>query len=137
MCDVEQKKMDLESLEHELTELKETLAAKQSELDSFELDNDKYAAQWDECLNEGGYVYVAGIAFNPSRVLKELDPIAYRCGLNDYVDGLDKGNDEDYKELSSEVQAIQDTVDNLVSRIEELKEEILEEDPEAFADNNN
>lgn len=27
-----------------------------------------------------------GVTFSPSRVLKELDPIAYQCGLNDWLD---------------------------------------------------
>ena len=29
-----------------------------------------------------------GVTFNASRVLRELDPIAFRCGFNDYMDSL-------------------------------------------------
>ena len=34
-------------------------------------------------------VEVAGIEFDASRILKELDPIAYRTGFNDWTDSED------------------------------------------------
>lgn len=39
--------------------------------------------QYDEMLDEEGDIKVAGCTFSPSQILKELDPTAYRCGLND------------------------------------------------------
>ena len=43
---------------------------------------------YDEMLNE---VYtwsdVAGINFAPSDILREVDPIAYRVGFHDWLDG--------------------------------------------------
>jgi len=45
---------------------------------------------FDELLNELGEVAVAGYKFDPARVLKELDPIAYREGLADYADSLSR-----------------------------------------------
>ena len=39
--------------------------------------------QYDEMLNEQGDVMVCGMTFDASRILKELDPIAYSCGFND------------------------------------------------------
>jgi hypothetical protein len=33
-------------------------------------------------------VTVCGQEFNPSRILEELDPTAYRCGLNDFEDSI-------------------------------------------------
>ena len=47
---------------------------------------------YHEALDEGGPVTIGGLEFWPSRILKELDPIAYRCGLIDYTDSLS----EDY-----------------------------------------
>lgn len=41
-----------------------------------------------EALDAEGDVKVAGMTFSPSRVLKELDPIAYRTGLSEYADFL-------------------------------------------------
>ena len=35
-----------------------------------------------------GDIQVAGYRYSTSRVLKEVDPIAYRCGLAEYIDSL-------------------------------------------------
>ena len=43
--------------------------------------------RYDDWLDLDGEVEVAGLSFYPSRIIKELDPIAYRCGFNDYMDG--------------------------------------------------
>tara|TARA_R110002167_G_scaffold208289_1_gene412335 strand:+ start:442 stop:684 length:243 start_codon:yes stop_codon:yes gene_type:complete len=56
----------------------------------FEMDYSKevydmYDQMIDDCSEE---VKIGNITFSPSRVLKELDPIAYRCGLGDYLDSL-------------------------------------------------
>jgi len=42
----------------------------------------------DECYED---VSVAGMTYSTSRALLELDPIAYRCGFNDWADaeGID------------------------------------------------
>lgn len=42
---------------------------------------DDYDDMLDECY---GDVDICGITFNSSYALKELDPIAYRCGFLDY-----------------------------------------------------
>lgn len=34
-------------------------------------------------------VVILGISYSPSKVLKETDPIAYKCGLVDYIVSLD------------------------------------------------
>jgi len=41
---------------------------------------------YNEILDEVyGTVTVAGMEYETSRVLAEIDPIAYRCGFSDYV----------------------------------------------------
>lgn len=37
----------------------------------------------DECYGE---TEIAGYHYQTSRVLKEIDPIAYRCGFSDWLD---------------------------------------------------
>ncbi len=54
---------------------------------------DDYDA-YNEMLDSEGTVTVAGMEFYPSRILEELDPTAYRCGYNDWVDS-DQGDLED------------------------------------------
>ncbi len=45
---------------------------------------------YSDMLDEAyGSVKIAGIEFSPSMILKELDPIAYSCGLSDWLDSED------------------------------------------------
>ena len=47
--------------------------------------------QYDEMLNECyPPVEVAGLTFEPSDVIFNCDPIAYRCGLIDYIDSIEE-----------------------------------------------
>lgn len=52
---------------------------------------EKYA----EALDEDGTVTVAGLEFDPSRVVRECDPIAFQCGANDYADAMGWDTDAD------------------------------------------
>jgi hypothetical protein len=50
---------------------------------------DEYDAleRFDDYLNETNEVVtVCGFDYDPARVLKEVDPIAYRCSFNDWMD---------------------------------------------------
>jgi hypothetical protein len=49
---------------------------------------------YDMMLDEGSEVMVAGMQFWPSEILRRLDPIAYRTGLNDYLDAMGVDSDE-------------------------------------------
>ena len=51
-----------------------------------ELTDDKYEEFLDEVYGE---VSVCGITFDAGRILRKLDPIAFRCGKNDYESMLD------------------------------------------------
>ena len=46
--------------------------------------------QYDEILDMDGPVLVGGLEFLPSRIIRELDPVAYRCGMADYMDDCDQ-----------------------------------------------
>lgn len=74
-----------------------------NKIDNYEIDPEDHVEKYDDLLDEDGAVMVGGCEFFPSRILSELDPIAYRCGLNDYVDGLDLSDDENYCELCDEL----------------------------------
>lgn len=43
---------------------------------------------YDESLDDEGEVSVAGMFFQPSDILKNCDETAYRCGFNDWTDGM-------------------------------------------------
>jgi hypothetical protein len=99
---------------------KAELKAKEKELDTFELDVDDYEESYKDALDSDGPVIIAGIKFDPSYALKELDPTAYRCGLNDYVDSLEKEDDPKYKGLEEELETLTDELDALEAELEDL-----------------
>jgi len=43
---------------------------------------------YDDALNVQGRITIGNLSFLPSDILRELDPIAYRVGFNDYCDLL-------------------------------------------------
>ena len=46
---------------------------------------------YDEMLNDVyGTVKIAGYEYDTSRALKEVDPIAYSVGMNDYESSLEE-----------------------------------------------
>ena len=49
---------------------------------------------YEQMLDEAGPVVVGGIEFSPSAILKEMDPIAYDTGFNDYMDSCDVDTDD-------------------------------------------
>lgn len=85
-------------------------------------------ARYDEMLDECySFKDVGGIFSNmsPSRVLKEVDPTAYRCGMNDWEDSeglVEIGGD--YYEQDKVDTARDGFVDNLESELSDLETEL-------------
>lgn len=48
--------------------------------------------RFEEWLDDGELVDVAGIGFEPSRIMRELEPISYQIGFIQFVEGLKKSN---------------------------------------------
>ena len=97
------------------------LEVKKQEMDDYEIDPDSLEESYKDCLNEmeempNGWDY--------SDVLERMDPIMYRCGLNDYVDGFDKEEQDDYKELLEEYEEFDNINDQLNDEIFDLEQEI-------------
>lgn len=111
--------------------LKEQILRNLTALDTEEL----YANMLDDVYGE---VEIAGMSFQTSRALKELDPTAFRCGMVDYIDSLslveidgdyyefdacDVERDELVSELESEISDLEAEISDLESEIEDLEEE--------------
>jgi hypothetical protein len=74
---------------------------------------EEYEAEqrYDDFIDESNpIVEIFGMQYNPSRVLKELDPIAYNCGLADYLDSLDLTTDESEADMDEEEDDYDDTM---------------------------
>jgi hypothetical protein len=75
-----------------------------------------------DMLDESGpEVHVAGLSFMPSRVVEELDPVAFRCGVCDYVDSLVG------ESLSDEIDGNHYNLEEVNEILEEIESEDAEE----------
>lgn len=45
-------------------------------------------------VNDDGLVEIAGLTFSPSAIIKELQPVSYRCLLNDHLDAVGIDSDD-------------------------------------------
>lgn len=116
--------MKTQQIEAKIAELAQQAKALQNQIDHFELDPDDYADQYDEMLDDchGDF-----LGMNASHILKKMDPTAYRCGLLDYLDGLDQ---DDEKMENDECLELFEELEEIKSEIEELEEELAEMDNE-------
>ena len=107
--------------EAKIAELSQQAKALQAQIDGFELDPDDYAERYEEMLDDchGDF-----LGMNASYILKEMDPVAYRCGLLDYLDGLDQDDEkmenDEYLELIEELEEIESEIEELEDKLTEM-----------------
>lgn len=79
--------------------------------------------RWEECLDECHEPYRIGqMTYYPSQILRECDPIAYRCGLNDWM-----CSDDSMMEIAGQWYAregVNDCLESLESDRPEMAEAI-------------
>jgi len=85
---------------------------------------DMYRSMLEECYGE---IEVAGLTFSAARIVEELDPTAFRCGLVDYIYSLSLVEIHgDYYEQDA-VEAERDSlVTDLENELSDLEDELLE-----------
>lgn len=99
----------------------------EQEMDDFEMETGDYTDEYDDFIDEiSGMVTVLGMEYYASTVLQEVDPIAYRCGLSDYVGSLDRTESIEYKEMEENLENTIYEIQELEEEIEQLEEEINE-----------
>jgi len=106
------KKQNLQNLQNLLIE-------KQKELVDFELDEDDWVEDYEAMIDEADDIWVMGVTFSPSYVIKNLDETVYQMGLTEYVDAIDKTEVSTYKKLEEEIEEIESEIEELESQIEE------------------
>lgn len=105
------------------TLIKNLITAKQAEITEVQsqINNFEYEstdAEYDEMLDSEGEINVNGLSFYPSDIIKNCDPIAYRCGKSDYDGSFDLDSCKEYQEL---LTTLTDLEDELYSLQEELE----------------
>ena len=112
-----------EELQDLIDEKQSEVDEKQREIDNFEpSDVGDFEEQYDDMLDS---CYPELFNMLPSRILSECDPIAYRCGLSDYVDSLEVSEMDEYKELETELEELESELSELEEEMEELDNEDL------------
>ena len=64
---------------------------------------EEIAEMFCDSLDEAGDLVIGNLRFSPSRVLEELDPIAYSLGIDEYADFLGANGELDEEEEEEEV----------------------------------
>ena len=119
---------EVEMKEQEIRKMRSMISDKEKQQDQIECDPDDFADQFDELLDESGEIEIGCLTYSPSHVLKNVDPTAYRCSLNDFVDYLDVEDSDEYKALQDEIDQLQSDIEDLESEIEDLENQITELD---------
>lgn len=124
---IELLKSEIEMKEHEIRKMQALIADKEKQQSQIELDPGDYVTQFDESLDESiPEIEIGSLTYSPSHVLKNVDPVAYRCSLNDFVDYLDVEDSDEYKALQDELDQLQSDIEDLENEIEDLENQIAD-----------
>lgn len=117
----------IDSIESKLSDLRLQVSYLESQQGKIELDPDNYEDQFDESLDESiPEIEIGCLTYSPSYVLKNVDPTAYRCGLNDFIDSFDASETDEYKALQEEIDQLKSDIEDLESEIEDLENQIAD-----------
>ena len=120
---IELLRAEVEMKEQEIRKMQAMIADKEKQQEQIELDPDDYEDQFDESMDDSiPEIEIGCLTYSPSHVLKNVDPTAYRCSLNDFVDSLDVEDSDEYKALQSEIDQLKSDIEDLENQIEELEE---------------
>ena len=110
-------KKEIETMLQKLSDAGDALYETREAMGLFEPDESDYEESYRDMI-DGAYGEFMGMW--ASRILETCDPIAYSCGLSDYVNSLDSYDDDpDYQVLIVEEQ---DGVENFETIVHEIND---------------
>ena len=115
MRTIEQVQTEIENIELNISELK-------ADIDSFEysLTESEFDEHLDDCYDE---VSICGMTYTASQVLKECDPIAYRCMKSDYESNFDLDDCTEYTDMVDELESLKSDLEHLKDELNDLESE--------------
>ena len=123
MTNLETLKAQIVRLETVISEWKDNITSKQSEIDNFEYECSE--SEFDEMLDDCHETYnLGGMTFYPSDILKYCDPIAYRISKSEYESNYDLDDVEEYTDMVEQLESLNNELDDLQSELEELQDEL-------------
>lgn len=118
---LEQKIADIDV---KLAELGHRVDCIKEKMGNVEIDPEDYSDVFDEMLDDCHGDFMGYCA---SQILKEVDPIAYRCGLNDYVDSsINKSDTEECQDLEEDMVLVENQIEDLEDQRVELEDAITD-----------
>lgn len=123
--------IELNTKQKELAELQDQLSDLQSKLSDIEVNPDQYAdlgSQHDDLLDELYSEACEALPVNitGSELIREHDPVMYRCSYSDYCSNYDYDSLDIYQDTENEISDIEDQISDLESEIEDLENQIEE-----------
>lgn len=113
----------IEMLESKIDAIKADIEKKQSEIYNFEYEISE--SDFDSVLDDNEEsVTVCGMEFYPSDILKNCDPIAYRCAKSDYESNYDLDDVAEYCDLKDELEALESELEYFESELEDLNDQL-------------
>lgn len=94
--------------------------------DIYRFDASDYLSEDDfenELNSAYGEVSICGTEYSAGRALKDIDPIAFRCGYSDWCSEYDLESITEYTELIERKEEIENQIYDLESEIQELESE--------------
>lgn len=76
------------------------------------IDYSQYADMLDDVYGE---IEICGYQYSASVALKRIDPTAYNEGFHNYCDTIDLDGVHEYRELTEELEALREELDELQS----------------------
>ena len=118
-------KQQIAELESKLLDAKKELLEVENEIENFDasdyIDESDYDEMLDDCYGE---IEICGMSYLASYALKEVDPTAYRCGYNDYVNSIELDAIVEYCELIEQQDELESEIDDIQNEIDDLNGEL-------------
>ena len=84
----------------------------EQEIKAFDISEHFDESEFEDELNEDS-VEVCGYSYGAGTVLKEVDYTAFREAFNNWVDGKDNEEVEEYNEMVEELESLQDELSDI------------------------
>ena len=122
MTNLETLKEQIAKLESSIEDVQSEITSKQSEIDNFEYECSE--REFDDYLDDGGEERTSVGSFYPSDILKNCDPVAYRCAKSDYESNFDLDDVEEYTDLVEQLEGLNNELEDLENELSDLMDEL-------------
>ena len=100
------KNKEIKDLKDQIKELKELIKETEEEIEDYETGTEDKISEYVEYIDGiHDLIVICDCTFNPSEVLRECDPTAFRCGYNDWIDNLITDLNDELEEQKSNLES--------------------------------